>query len=68
MTSFERLHSIANGATPERICQYKHALFLLKIYNDTDQGADWLALNFNQNFNNRSPTFLRHLQTQANSK
>ena len=58
MTSFERLHSIANRATPEKICQYKHALLLHKIYNDIDQGADWLALNFNQNFNNRNPTFL----------
>ena len=58
MTSFESLHSIANRVTPERICQYKHALLLHKIYNDIDQGADWLALNFNQNFNNRNPTFL----------
>ena len=33
-------------------------LLLHKIYNDIDQGADWLALNFNQNFNNRNPTFL----------
>ena len=47
MTSFERLHSIANRATPERICQYKHALLLHKIYNYIDQGADWLAVNFN---------------------
>ena len=33
-------------------------LLLHKIYNDIDQGADWLALNFNQNFNNRNPKFL----------
>ena len=58
MTLFERLHSIANRATPEIICQYKHALLLHKTYNDIDQGADWLALNFNQNFNNRNPRFL----------
>ena len=23
-----------------------------------DQGRDWLALNFNQNFNNRNPKFI----------
>ena len=23
------------------------------IYNDNEQGADWLALNYNQNFNSR---------------
>ena len=34
MTLFERLHSIANRATPERICKYKHALLLHKIYNE----------------------------------
>ena len=32
-------------------------LLLHKIYNDIDQGAEWLALNFNQNFNNRNPKF-----------
>ena len=58
MTSYERLHSIANRATPEQICQYKHALLLHKIYNDNEQGADWLALNFNQNFNNRISKFI----------
>ena len=58
MTSYNRLHSIANRATPEQICQYKHALLLHKIYNDKDQGRDWLALNFNQNFNNRNPKFI----------
>ena len=52
------MHSIANRATPERICLYKHALLLHEVYNDINQGADWLALNFNQNFNNRNPTFL----------
>ena len=58
MTSYNRLHSIANRATPEQICQYKHALLFHKIYNDKDQGRNWLALNFNQNFNNRNPTFI----------
>ena len=51
MTSFERFHQIAGKATPERIWQYKHALLLHKIYNDNENGADWIALNFNQNFN-----------------
>ena len=58
MTSYDRLHSIANRATPKQICQYKHALLLHKIYNDIDQGADWLALNFNQNFNSRISKFI----------
>ena len=58
MTSYERLHLIANRATPEQICQYKHALLLHKIYNDNEQGADWLALNFNQNFNSRISKFI----------
>ena len=58
MTSFKKLHTIANRATPEQICQYKHALLLHKIYNDIDQGADWLALNFNQNFNERNQKFI----------
>ena len=58
MTSFKKLHTIANRATLEQICQYKHALLLHKIYNDIDQGADWLALNFNQNFNERNQKFI----------
>ena len=57
MTSFNRLHSIVNRSTPEQICQYKHALLLHKTYNDKDQGRDWLALNFNQNFN-KTPKFI----------
>ena len=58
MTSYNRLHAIVNRSTPEQICQYKHALLLHKTYNDKDQGRDWLALNFNQNFNNRNPKFM----------
>ena len=56
--SYNRLHSIANKATPEQICQYKQSLLLHKTYNDKDQGRDWLSLNFNQNFNNRTPKFI----------
>ena len=58
MTSYQRLHTIAKRATPDQICQYKHALLLHKTYNDSDQGKDWLALNFNQNFNARNPKFI----------
>ena len=58
MTSYQRLHSIAKRATPDQICQYKHALLLHKTYNDSDQGKEWLALNINQNFNARNPKFI----------
>ena len=42
----------------DQICQYKHAPLLHKTYNDSDQEKDWLALNFNQNFNARNPKFI----------
>ena len=38
--------------------KYKHALLLHKVYNDMEMGADWLRLNFNQNFNRRVAKFI----------
>ena len=49
---------IAKRATPDQICQYKHALLLHKTYNNLDQVKDWLAHNLNQKFNARNPKFI----------
>ena len=58
MISFVQIHSLAGRATPEKYCNYKHALLLHKIYNNHSPKLDWIALNFNQNFNSRNPTFM----------
>ena len=51
--SYERLHNICCRATPYQVAKYRHALLLHKCYNDPLMRNDWLALNFNQNFNAR---------------
>ena len=33
---------------------YRHALQLFKVYNTHDWNDDWMELNWQQNFNNRS--------------
>ena len=51
--SYQRLHNICGRATPVEVMKYRHALLLHKCYNDLLMRNDWLALNFNQNFNAR---------------
>ena len=55
--SFAELHKINSRATPNQMCEYKHALLLHKLVNLEQPGSDWVDLNFQQNFNNRSSTF-----------
>ena len=52
--SFEQLHRMNGRATPNQMMLYKHSLLLFKIFNDTHQTDDWMDLNWNQSFNNRS--------------
>ena len=52
--SYELLHKMHGRATPAQMMTYKHSLLLFKIYNDTHQTDDWMDLNWNQTFNNRS--------------
>ena len=51
--SYQSLHNICGRATPVEVMKYRHALLLHKCYNDPLMRNDWLALNFNQNFNAR---------------
>ena len=55
--SFDRIHKLADRATPDMMLKYKHVLLLYKAYNDVEMGADWPRLNFNQNFNRRVAKF-----------
>ena len=54
MISYDRLHSTLKRATPQAIIKYNHAILLYKTYNSEHQDADWLDINFNQNFNERA--------------
>ena len=54
--SFDQIHVINNRATPSQIMLYKHLLLLYKIWNDKIYYNDWIALNFQQNFNERNST------------
>ena len=54
--SFAKLHSLAKRADPPHVMQYKHALQLFKVYNNSNSSFDWLSLFFNQNFNDRATT------------
>ena len=51
---YEQLHKMCARATPVQMMNYKHSLLLFKLYNDTKQTDDWMDLNWNQSFNNRS--------------
>ena len=50
----EQRHKMNGRATPIQMMKYKHSLLLFKLYNDTLQSEDWMDLNWNQSFNNRS--------------
>ena len=56
LMSFDQIHAINKRATPNQILLYKHSLLLYKIWNDSLYSKEWLALNFQQNFNERNPT------------
>ena len=51
--SYDRLHKYYNRATPDQVTKYRHSLMLHKVYNEQNQGSDWVSINFNQNFNAR---------------
>ena len=53
LMSYEQIHAINKRATPNQMMLYKHSLLLYKIWNDAIYSKDWLALNFQQNFNLR---------------
>ena len=58
MMSFDQIHAINKRATPNQILKYKHSLLLYKIWNDSIYSQEWLALNFQQNFNARTHTVM----------
>ena len=55
--SYLALHEINSRATPTKICHYKHALMLYKIFNDQQPPVDWIQLNFNQAMSSRQQYF-----------
>ena len=54
--SFEQIQVINKRATPKQMMVYKHAILLYKVWNDSIYSKQWLALNFQQNFNERVNT------------
>ena len=52
--SFKRTHKMNKRAMPDQMMNYKHALCLHKIRNNTTWSDDWINLNFQQLFNNRN--------------
>ena len=52
--SRKRFTYLCGRGTPIQMMKYKHSLLLFKLYNDTLQSEDWMDLNWNQSFNNRS--------------
>ena len=55
--SYENLHKVNKRGTPHQMTLYKHGLLLHKLYNSTEQGDEWMDINFNQSFNNRCTKF-----------
>ena len=53
MVSYDGLHNIYSSATPDQVTKYRHSLLLRKVYNDQNQGSDWVLISFNQNLNAR---------------
>ena len=54
--SFDQVHSLNNRATPSQMMSFKHAILLYKIWNDQNYSKEWMALNFQQTFNERNLT------------
>ena len=46
-----------NRAMPEAIMNYKYAIQLFKIYNNSKFNSGWMLMNFNQFFTSRQTTF-----------
>ena len=57
MISYEKLHKIANRATPENYSNYKQAIQLHKLYNQIETSDDWISLNINQIITGRQKYF-----------
>ena len=55
--SFLELHNINNRATPIAMSNYVHALLLFKLLQNEIPMDDWVDLNFQQTFNNRTSTY-----------
>ena len=55
--SYSELYKINKRASPEEMCNYKHAIFLHKHFNMVLPLGDWIDLNFQQTFSTRSSTF-----------
>ena len=56
MVSFDQLHQLHKRATPTKMMAYKHSLLLFKIYNNNIYSKEWMALNFQQSFNDQVST------------
>ena len=55
--SYHQYHIYNNRATPEKYLIYKHAILLFKLYKDTSNSLEWVALNFNQMLTSCSQLF-----------
>ena len=56
LMSYEQIHAINKRSTPKQILMYKHSILLYKVWNDSLYSKDWIALHFQQNFNERCST------------
>ena len=56
LMSYEQIHAINKRSTPKQILLYKHSILLYKVWNDSLYSKDWIALHFQQNFNDRCST------------
>ena len=66
--SYHQYHVINNRATPDKLLEYKHALSLYKLYNDSPHSLEWLALNNNQILTSRSVGTFRSKNGKFQSK
>ena len=55
--SFINLHKNNNRAVPDQYMKYKHSLLLYSLYNDKEFSLDWVSLNMQHQFMNRSSLF-----------
>ena len=56
LISYDDLHKFHKRATPMNVMKYRLSIQLYKIMNSEDQNADWVDMNFQQNFNTRNDT------------
>ena len=57
MESYLNIHAACKWALPCQPMKYKHAILLLKQYNDQEPNGDWLAWNFHQTLPQRETKF-----------